>query len=169
MKPTIILCVALIATFLSLCGCKTHKCISETADAVTRIEYREKTVFVPDTVIITIPAQTSERITTDSVSHLETEYAESDAMVTADGFLHHTLRNKPQEKPLPIQARIEYRDSIVYVEKVKTIKEPRYIEKDLTTWQQFRLKTYAALLAALLASLVWIFRKPLLNLIRRLL
>lgn len=167
MKHSTTLLVALIAAFLALSGCKPCKDIGVATEVQTRIEYRERTVYVPDTIMVTIPAQSAEATVRDSISHLETEYAESDARINADGSLYHHLQNKARDNPTPIQRPVEYRDSLIYRNVKRTVYQPEYIEKKLTVWEQVRLKTYWALLAALLASLVWIFRKPLLTLVRR--
>lgn len=49
-----------------------------------------------DTVVFYIPAQEKETVQIDS-SHLETDFATSDARIRADGSLFHSLKNKPQE------------------------------------------------------------------------
>lgn len=167
MKHSTILLVALIAGVLALSGCKPCKDISEATEVQTRIEYRERTVYVPDTIMVTIPAQTAEATVRDSISHLETEYAESDARINADGSLYHCLQNKARENPTPIQRPVEYRDSLIYINVDRTVYQPKYIEKKLSIWEQVRLKTYWAMLVALFASLAWIFREPLMSIIRR--
>ena len=70
-----LLYILFIAALLT--GCATPRKITSTdsqqqRDSV-RIEYRERTVLVPDTVLVEIPAQTAERTTPDSLSHLENE------------------------------------------------------------------------------------------------
>lgn len=74
-----LLYILFIAALLT--GCATPRKATSTdsqqqRDSV-RIEYRERTVFVPDTVFVEIPAQTAERTTPDSLSHLENDYAEN--------------------------------------------------------------------------------------------
>lgn len=150
-----------------LSACSPCKHITAATDTETRVEVHEKVVYVPDTILLTIPAQSVEHIALDSVSHLETDYAESDARINPDGTLLHTLRNKEQDKPTPIQRPIEYRDSIVYVDKLRTIEVPKEVEAKLTLWQKTQLGSYNILLIALLAALIWIFRKPLLAVVRR--
>lgn len=131
----------------------------------TRVETKVFTVFVKDTVTITVPEQTLKTATRDSSSHLETDYAVSDASIDSSGTLHHTLANKARSVPVPAETKVIYRDSIVYREiEVPTpypveVKVPR----DLTWWQQTKMKGFWILLALLALSC----RKPIFALIRR--
>ena len=106
-----------------------------------RVEYRERTVFVPDTVFVEIPVQKAERTTKDSISHLENDYAVTDARINSDGTLTHTLNSKPQVKPVPIKRPIEYRDSIVYKDKAisKNNTITKYVAHKLSWWEQTQI------------------------------
>ncbi|MFC2487885.1 MAG: hypothetical protein ACFNP8_04820 [Alloprevotella sp.] len=134
----------LIATMaLLLTACRTSRPIETQAyqrDSV-RVEYRERTVFVPDTVFFEIPAQSSERTTADSSSHLENDYATSDARINIDGTLYHTLKSKPQAKPVPTQKPIEYRDNIIYRDRVNDNKRviTKYVPYKLSWWEQTQI------------------------------
>lgn len=134
----------LIATIaLLLIACRTSRPIETQAyqrDSV-RVEYRERTVFVPDTVFFEIPAQSSERTTADSSSHLENDYATSDARINPDGTLYHTLKSKPQAKPVPTQKPIEYRDNIIYRDRVNDNKRviTKYVPYKLSWWEQTQI------------------------------
>lgn len=161
-----------ISVLLSACGTAkiaAGSSIEEKNDSL-RIEYRERIVLVPDTVFIEIPAQTAERTTRDSVSHLENEYASSDARVNKDGTLFHDLKTKPQAKPVPIRKEIHQRDSIErgYRTITKTSVETVEVEKPLTAWQKFRLNGFWALFAVAAGLAAWTFRKPLAALFLRL-
>ena len=106
----------ILVVFLFCCSCGPGKRLpvqTENRDSI-RVEVREKTVYIRDTVYMTIPAQSAENTTRDTSSHLETDYAESDARINPDGTLHHSLRNKPQEKPVPVDVPQTQKDSIVY-------------------------------------------------------
>ncbi len=136
------------------------------ADSV-RIEYRERIILVPDTVIITIPAQTAERTTLDSISHLENDFAESDARINSDGSLFHSLNSKPQEMEVPTQKEVAQRDSIVYRDRwlQKTVTKTVTVERDLSWWQKTQIYGFWIVLL-----IVGVFhRKKIINLIRRLL
>lgn len=131
----------------------------------THTEVREKTVYLHDTVYFEIPAQTAERTTNDTTSFLENDYAESNARINPDGSLFHDLKTKPQDKPVPTGKEIVYRDSTVY--KNNYVEVPVPVEKKLSWWEQTCIKWFPYSIGALLLSLVVIFRKPMLALIRR--
>lgn len=86
-----------------------------------------------------IPAQTAERTTRDSVSHLENDYAVSDARINPDGSLFHNLRTKPQKKPVETDKKIERRDSVVYKDRYLKVKEKVSVPRDLTKFQKFEI------------------------------
>lgn len=136
---------------------------TEQQDSV-RIEFRERIVYVPDTVFIEIPAQTAERTTSDSTSHLENDYAESDARINPDGTLFHSLNTKPQVKPVPTERPIEYRDSVVYRYRIKkeTVTETEYIEKNLSWWEKTQIYGFYILIVLL----VVLYRKPIWRFLR---
>lgn len=139
------------ATFLlSSCCCKrfaTSTTLIEKDTVVVQdsmnTKVRIETVYVPDTVFFDIPQQKSERTVVDSVSHLENDYAQSDARINPDGSLFHNLETKPQNKPVEIQKPIERKDSIVYRYKYKysvKYKDREVIkEKELSKWQQAKI------------------------------
>lgn len=143
MKQTIFVFMAV----LMLAGCSSirHATTTQTSDRKdsVRIEYREKIVYVPDTVYLEIPAQTAERTTRDSTSHLENDFAESDARINADGSLYHDLKTKPQQKAVPTEKEIVERDSTEYHGKSSTeteqvIKEVE-VEKPLSWFQKTQI------------------------------
>lgn len=137
--------IILTAAVLLLGGCctcrKAATQVVEQRHDSTRIKYRERTVYVPDTVFVEIPKQTAERTTADSVSHLENDYASTDARINTDGTLTHTLQSKPQIKPVPAEKRIEYRDSIVYRDRWRTRKNTvtEYVEHKRSWWEQTQI------------------------------
>lgn len=157
--------LTLTAFSFALTACSTAQKVIQQETQNKSVETRYEKIYINDTVYIEIPAQTAERTTSDSISHLENDYATSDARINADGTLYHDLKTKPQEKPVPIKIPKERKDSIVYID--KQVKVPVMVEKDLTAWQEFRLKWFNALVAVLLALLILTFRTPLKNLIRR--
>lgn len=163
-----IFCTTLWAALL-LMGCCPCRHLTKESNTLerdsTKIEVKVETVYVPDTVIVEIPAQTAERTTADSISHLETDYATSDARINPDGSLFHSLANKPQQKPVEFQKPVEQRDSIVYRDRVKTetITETVEVERDLSWWEKTRIYGFYALLLWLLIN----YRRPLFSLARR--
>lgn len=127
-----------------------------------RVEIRER--LVHDTVSFEVPVIIEKNITRDTSSHLENDWAMSDASV-ADGFLSHSLETKPHTVYVPVAVPVH---DTTYIEKEaqETIIE-KEVEKPLSKWQQFRLRMFWWLLAGCTALLVWIFRKPLVALIRK--
>ena len=109
-------------------------------------------VYVPDTIKVEIPAQTSERTTADSLSFLENDYAESTARVNPDGTLFHDLKTKPQAKPVPIDRPVEYRDSIVYRDRFRDRTNTVEVERNLTWWEKTRIFGFYGLLIFFLIS-----------------
>lgn len=167
-----LLYILFIAALLT--GCATPRKITSTDSQqqrdIVRIEYRERTVLVPDTVLVEIPAQTAERTTPDSLSHLENDYAESTARINQDGSLYHDLKTKPQTKPVPTNKEIQERDSVrtVYRDRIvkQTITETVEVEKKLSWFQ----KTQIAGFWTLLVFLMIVYRKKIFGtLVRRIL
>lgn len=147
-------------------GCSSSKkAISiEKRDSV-RTEIRYEKVFIKDTAYIEIPAQISERIIKDSVSFLENDYALSNARLNSDGTLFHDLRTKPQNKPVVVDTKIERRDSIIY--KDREIEVPIPVERELGWWEKTSIRFFPLSLSALFLICLYLFRKPILTLIRR--
>lgn len=160
MKRNII--YSIIAFLLCSCGAGKHLPVqTEQRDSV-RIEVRKETKYIKDTVWMKIPSQSAENTTRDTSSHLETDYAESDARINPDGTLHHSLRNKPQKQPVPVDVPQTQKDSIVYRDRF--ISETIEVPRDLTSWQKWQMRSFWILLSGLA---VFVIRKPLLALIRR--
>lgn len=156
--------IAIFSTMQSCCKKFYPPSIVETKDSV-RVETKLIIKTEKDTVYIEVPAQSSERTTQDSTSHLETDFATSDARIQDDGSLYHDLRNKHQKRPAETEKQIIYRDSIIY--KDREVEVPIPVERELSWWEQTAIKWFPYTLAALLAVLVFIFRKPIFALIRR--
>ena len=133
--------IALLLSAFLLVGCATQRdsvTQTEQKDSV-RVEYKESIVYVPDTVYVEIPAQQAERTTPDSVSKLENDYAKSEARINADGTLYHNLLAKPQKKPVVVQKPVKTKERLVYKNRYITKNNPKYIEKELSWWQQTQI------------------------------
>lgn len=165
MRKIIYICIC-ISILIAFGGCSSSKkAISiEKRDSV-RTEIRYEKVFIKDTAYIEIPAQISERIIKDSVSFLENDYALSNARINSDGTLFHDLRTKPQNKPVVIDTKIERRDSIIY--KDREIEVPIPVERELGWWEKTSIRFFPLSLSALFLICLYLFRKPILTLIRR--
>ena len=162
MKRSIFL---LVAAVLLAGGCSPGKHLAKTQQQQdsTWVEIRKEIVYVPDTVYLEIQEQTAERTTRDSTSHLENDYAESDARINSDGSLYHDLKTKPQEIPKEVQTPVERNDSIVYKYKDRTVYETVEVEveRELSLMEQVKLAAFWYLAGAVALCVCLLFRKPL--------
>ncbi len=130
-----------------------------------RVVTRGETVFINDTINVPVPQQDRSSKTKEDYSHLETDFAESDASVDSTGTLHHTLKNKKRDVPVPTKTPVQYRDSIVYKEIQVPVPYPVEVkvERDLTWWQKTQMIGFW--IAILLIMLR--YRKAIFGFIRR--
>lgn len=154
-----ILCIILPAVTTACCPCR-HLTTS-VRDSV-RIETIVRTERIPDTVLVEIPVERERQTVRDTVSHLETTFAVSDARIEPDGALFHSLENKPQKRPVPGEKEVVYRDSVIYRD--RTNSEIVEVERKLTWWQETRMRGFWVLLGVLACLL----RKNIIGLARRL-
>ena len=141
---TLLLITLLMFLLTFLTGCKAKQSVireqEQTRDSMrTEIRYVEK--IVKDTVEVEIPAQSVQIETPDTTSHLETDYAMSDASVIwRDGtmFLMHNLSNKPKKVPVEVEHKETQRDSIQYRDRdhYHTIDHEVIKEVNVLTWWQ---------------------------------
>lgn len=158
--------VTFLAVLLTSCGSSRHAATSiETHDS-TKVEVRTERIEHIDTVYIELPRQVERIITQDTTSHLENDYAVSEARVEA-GMLHHTLETKAAKIPVPVKSTIEKKDSVTTTSKAEVEKEKVYIEKELTAWQRFKMRGFWALLAAMACWIAWKNKTRILALILR--
>ena len=109
---------------------------------VSEVRIIERTELQPYTVFVEIP-QIDQRVETlDTSSHLENEYALSDAVIDRKGKLTHTLSTKPQKRPEIVEIPVVFKDSIVTVEKVVE----KEIPAELTASQKFKIWAFWPLL-----------------------
>lgn len=156
--------IFILATALLFGGCCPCRHLTSTTNSQdsARIEVRTNTIYVPDTVFIEIPAQTAERTTADSTSHLENDYATSDAKINTDGTLYHSLNTKPQTKPVPTDKKIERRDSIVYQAKYIDREVTVEVERKLSWWEKIQIYGFWTVIVIMVIT----YRKRILSLIK---
>ena len=149
----------ILVLFSALCvACATTRqaAPSEKIQTETRIE----TVFQTDTVYLEIPQIVEKIVTADTVSVLENDFARSAAEVS-DGLLSHSLETKPVKQPVEVQTKIVYRDSVIFKDVV--VYETVEVEKELSGWQTFKMRTGGITLTILsllaLAAVAWIIIK----------
>ena len=122
--------------FLALASaCSTVRPLPTTDS--TKVEVRTETVIEKDTVFIELPRVVERVAVQDTTSHLENEYALSDARISA-GVLKQSLETKPVKMPAVVDKQIVYRDSVVFRDRVQTVTVE--VEKKLTGWQQAKLR-----------------------------
>ncbi len=159
--------VWLLAVLMMVTGCGSHRnVVTERVDSV-RVETRYERVFVRDTVRVEIPLQTAASVTADSVDTLRTEYAVSVARIGADGILRHTLRTIPQTRQVEVMRAEVRRDSVIY--RNREVRVPVAVEKKAGWREKLRYGAWGAAVMVLCVAGAWVFRKPLIALVRRVL
>ena len=153
------LIILISCAMMLIVSCKTHKSVVTipTKDS-TYLEVREHIVHMRDTIYFEIPAEKVSNEVIDSISYLETDYAESYARISADGRLTHTLSNKTQSKPHAVTTPIIYKDSIIY--RSKPVPYP--VERELSGWEQLKIdmggKAMAGCAVFAIAALIMMIR-----------
>ena len=138
----------LIALCVS-CGPARHASVSDG----TRVEVREVTRYVKDTMYLELPVITERIVTRDTTSRLENDYAVSEASVSG-GYLSHNLATKPARTPVETEAREVVRDSLVFRDRL--VEVPVEVEKPLSRWQRTLLALGRTMLAMLCAAALWL-------------
>ena len=149
----------ILVLFSALCvACATARQAAPSEKIIT--ETRIETVFQTDTVFLEVPKIVEKIVTADTVSVLENEYAKSEASIS-DGLLAHSLETKPVQQPVEVQTKIVYRDSVIFKDVV--VYETVEVEKELTGWQNFKMKMggwFLGILSLLaLVAIIWIIIK----------
>ena len=144
-----IFAISVIILGLSSCGA-AKQAVPERSDS-TRVEVRTITQTIHDTAYIELPVFIERNVTRDTTSTLENPYAKSEASIT-DGLLSHSLQTKPTRQPVKIEKEIVYRDSIVFRDRTETVTVE--VEKKLSKWQSFKMKTGGTTLAILIIAIV---------------
>ena len=143
-----------IAIVLLFSSCRTGRqvVVVEARDSVRVVE-RVRKVRVVDTVLVEVPPQREVVTVRDSSSHLENDYALSDARILADGSLFHSLETKPRTDTLTQELSVQAKDSIIYREKV--IPKVVTVEKGLNWFTQMRLWLGNVMLALIAGAVAW--------------
>ena len=139
----------ILLSCLVLASCSTYKSVAPSEKVI--VETRIEKVFETDTVFLEVPRIIEKVVTKDTVSVLENDFARSSAEVS-DGLLSHSLETKPTRQPVEIQKEIVYRDSVIVRDNV--IVQTVEVEKGLTKWQSFKMKTGGFTLSLLVIAIV---------------
>ncbi len=154
MKRLLYLSLAVLAT-----ACGTTRSLQNSESS--RVEVRMETVFKRDTAYVELPVFIEKVATLDTASTLENTYAKSEAIVTA-GILHHSLETKPVKVPVQIETKTEYRDSVIYRDRVIT--KTQEVEKKLTWWQELKMKAGVLFLIITLIGITYFIITHFINL-----
>lgn len=150
----VILCGIVTVLAVACCPCRHLTTSTGTRDSL-HVEIRHYTIWIPDTVRVQLPAERTKQTVRQDSSHLETSAAVSDARINPDGSLSHSLENKTDDREIPTQRPIEYRDSIVYRDREVEVEKIVEVERKLTWWQQTQMKGFWVVLVVL----VVVYRK----------
>lgn len=136
-----------------------------------RVETIIKTEYVPVRVEVPVPQQSVSNIVESDTSHIETDVALSNAWIRPDGTLYHDLINKDVklngEAYVP-QTTTENNNEAVRTKEIPVPQPyPVYVEKSLSKSEQFKLSAFWYLVGAALVAGAYIFRKPFLKLVRK--
>ena len=131
--------IAIAMLLFSSCRTSRQVVVVEGKDSI-RIEERIREIKITDTLFIAVPPQSAERTTADSTSHLENDYAVSDARIMADGTLYHSLETKARTDTLTGEVSVQARDTIIYRYKLNT--KVVTIEKGLSDWQKIQIRGF---------------------------
>lgn len=161
MKARHIISIVILALSISSC-CVPRKCpyfqaAKDTKDS-TYYHVRDSVVYRDSTILVPVPEGTSSNVTEDTLSHIETLIAVSEAWLSK-GVLHHTLRNK-HEAIIPIVVNLP--QYLHYEEKHHLVKVTNTVEVNRLTQIQSFFVVMGKVLSGLLALLViWIIVKKL--------
>lgn len=146
--------LVLLVIALAVASCATLK-ETETEHTTTHVTVWTETY--PMEVSVHFPDIYQQVVVRDSSSHLENQYAKSDARIERMGLLYHTLETIPQEIPTKIDVPIQHKDSIVYRDRV--VYKDRPVPRQPTAMERLKIGAFWWLCGALALCLLWIFRK----------
>ena len=143
-----------IATVMLFSSCRTGRqvVVVEGKDSI-RIEERVREIKVTDTLFVEVPMQKESTTVRDSMSHLENDYAISDARIMIDGSLYHSLETKPRTDTLTQELSVQAKDSIIYRYKLNT--KVVTVEKPLGWFSQMRLWLGNVMLVLIAGASIW--------------
>ena len=160
--------LAVMAAIL-LAGCRSVKYVPVyIQNDSTETYVKTVTEYVKDTLLVEIPAQTAERTTADTTSHLENDYADSYARINPDGTLYHSLKTKAQDLEVEYDKPVQRTDSTVNKTGTTTVVRTVEVERELTWTEQGQIYGFRILAALAAAWLTWRYRGKIKTIIREL-
>ena len=148
---TIFVFIAIVMLLFS--SCRTGKVVVVEAKDSVRVEERVREIKVTDTLFVAVPMQKESTTVRDSTSHLENDYAVSDARIMIDGSLYHSLETKPRTDTLTQELSVQAKDSIIYRYKLNT--KVVTVEKPLGWFSQMRLWLGNVMLVLIAGASIW--------------
>lgn len=149
---TIFVFIAIVLLLFS--SCRTGKIVVVEGKDSIRIEERVREIKVTDTLFVEVPMQKESTTVRDSMSHLENDYAISDARIMIDGSLYHSLETKPRTDTLTQELSVQAKDSIIYREKVVPKIYP--VEKELNWFVRMRIWLGNIMLVLISGAVIWL-------------
>lgn len=134
-------------------SCRTGRQVVVEARDSVRVEERIREIKVTDTLFVEVPVQKESTTVRDSVSHLENDYAVSDARIMADGSLYHSLETKARTDTLTGEVSVQVRDTTIYREKV--IPKVVTVEKELNWFAKMRIWIGNVMLVLIAGVSIW--------------
>lgn len=149
---TIFVFIAIVLLLFS--SCRTGKIVVVEGKDSIRIEERVREIKVTDTLFVAVPMQKESTTVRDSMSHLENDYAISDARIMIDGSLYHSLETKPRIDTIPKELSVQVRDTTIYREKVVPKIYP--FEKELNWFVRMRIWLGNIMLVLISGAVIWL-------------
>lgn len=149
---TIFVFIAIVLLLFSSCRTSRQVVVVEGKDSI-RIEERIREIKVTDTLFVEVPVQKESTTVRDSSSHLENDYAMSDARIMADGSLYHSLETKARTDTLTGEVSVQVRDTTIYREKV--IPKVVTVEKELNWFAKMRIWIGNVMLVLIAGASIW--------------
>lgn len=153
MKRISIYISAIVFCVVALSGCCAKRIGAISQMDSVRVEVRERVQYVTDTIEVAIPYE-REAVTRDTMSHLENDFAMSDAAILPDGRLFHSLETRPQLRPFAIKKPVLRRDSIVYRNIYREVEVE--VKRELTKFQRFQINGFWLMLSLII--IIFFFR-----------
>lgn len=162
---------------LAFVSCKTQKAVQvplppvilNNADSVS-VETTTETTYEPVDVALDLPQQSETNVTPNDSSRVETDLAFSVAWLE-NGILHHLIKNKPGQLKGTVFTPHTTEKSNKYAVKIREVPVPEpypvEVERELTLMEQIKLAAFWYLVGVVIVSIVFIFRKSFLTVLRK--
>lgn len=126
----VVYAIALAFLLYCLVSCGASKPVPATIRDSVRVEIRERVVH--DTAYFAISGDFQSQTVKDTASHLQSDYAESDASIEG-GLLRHSLRTFPKTVKVPVTVTVH--DTLIVERQAETIVQE--VPRQPTRWENF--------------------------------